>query len=459
MVEVAMCKVCVTAVLDTDSNFFGGEDVMILMVFGWTAVISLALSYVYFCYRVMEAKISKKKQMVAIATFILTICFLFPIETLLLRVVLACISIFVFMYLVFEGTKIQFLMWTFFAFYVSALADTLIYGLYLLLPLDEYALLMFFVDRGFNFYEAVFLYAIVLFHFVVFHLISRNFNKNYIIYTKELFCLSAIGISLYPLVVWIFSNFNVLSIDMFQSLFLIVSASMLVILVSTFTLYNHMIQKAEERLYLQLESKTYQLTKEHTAQIIDTYGKITALKHDVKNHFTAILGYLENNDTEKAKEYVAKLSQSNSGDAIYSKNPVLNALLSAKVQEAEEENIKFTIDIVLPSPLPVSDIDLCILVGNLLDNAFEARPQGEQGHYVDLNIKVVDAYCLISCTNKAYTADSFTVFNNLKSTKTINSEVHGIGTKQIQRIAEETGGYVRYKNENGEFQALVMLKL
>ena len=138
---------------------------------------------------------------------------------------------------------------------------------------------------------------------------------------------------------------------------------------------------------------------------------------------------------------------------------MLNALISAKARIAKDNGIDFTVSILLPPILPVSDVDLCILVGNVLDNAFESNDGNIQGFFVHLAIKEMDSYCVISCTNTSNKQENFTSLKNLQSTKTDKENTHGIGTRQIQTVAENTGGFVTYKNYNGEFSVLVMLKL
>ena len=55
------------------------------------------------------------------------------------------------------------------------------------------------------------------------------------------------------------------------------------------------------------------------------------------------------------------------------KHPVLNALISTRAVMAKQLNINFEAKIVIPQELSVNDVDLCILISNLLDNAFEAN--------------------------------------------------------------------------------------
>ena len=437
---------------------------MILMVLGWGHIIAIVLAAIYFYHRVANVKIGRCYQIIAIILLVAAACAAYMIESVLIRVVSLILFQIVFITVVFDCKKIQAAYWSSICLIVNVLVDNGAFGLYFLFAgegLGDPRYVAQIRDPGFSVHNVLLGYTVAFIMFVIFHLTTVRHSKRNTIDSTESIYFSLIIFSLIPINIWIPNSGMLLEIYTLRYLLIASSFSSLIIIVSFFKLYNNMIAKSEERLQLQLEAKTYQLTKEHMAQITNTYEKMSGLKHDLNNHFTAISGYLENNELDILKDYVSKLTKNNTVPAIYSKNPVLNALISAKSEMAKNNNIKFTVETALPNPLPVSDIELCILVGNLLDNAFEAQEKAEQQYYVDLKIQAIDAYLMISCTNKARITDSFTSFSNLESTKinSENPEAHGIGTKQIQKIAEGTGGYVRYKNENGEFEALVMLKM
>lgn len=89
---------------------------------------------------------------------------------------------------------------------------------------------------------------------------------------------------------------------------------------------------------------------------------------------SAAQGLLEQGDGEGAKRYLEELSQSPSlqGSRRLCDNDIANAVLSSKLPVMERERICTDFEISLPQKLAISDIDLCALLGNALDNAIEA---------------------------------------------------------------------------------------
>ena len=63
-------------------------------------------------------------------------------------------------------------------------------------------------------------------------------------------------------------------------------------------------------------------------------------------------------------------------------NISLDAILSAKIAQAKAENIVVTIKAVVPDHLAITDLELSILVGNLLDNAIEACRTAEGDRFI-----------------------------------------------------------------------------
>ena len=53
-------------------------------------------------------------------------------------------------------------------------------------------------------------------------------------------------------------------------------------------------------------------------------------------------------------------------------NPMTDAILNSKISLARSRNIPVTIDAHIPVTLTTPEIDLCVIIGNLFDNAIEA---------------------------------------------------------------------------------------
>ena len=108
--------------------------------------------------------------------------------------------------------------------------------------------------------------------------------------------------------------------------------------------------------------------------------------------------------------------------------------------------------------LNVSEIDLCVIIGNLLDNAMEAclRQTEEKERFIRVFIGVLKEQLYISVSNSVEGGIK-------KSDKTYfsgkGSEAHGFGLASIDRIAAKYDGYVNRQDEEGVFATEVLLPL
>ena len=101
--------------------------------------------------------------------------------------------------------------------------------------------------------------------------------------------------------------------------------------------------------------------------------------HDEKKHFRTIRLLLEKDHVSEVLEYLHDLDASSvkPGQEIWSGNEILDLILNWKIAEAAKKDIAIKIDTnVFACTLP--EQDLCILLGNLLDNAIEATENIEE---------------------------------------------------------------------------------
>ena len=125
--------------------------------------------------------------------------------------------------------------------------------------------------------------------------------------------------------------------------------------------------------------------------------------------------------------------------------------------EITEDNLNiveyFSSDIISCN-LTVSDIDLCALIGNLIDNAVEAC-EGLADPYIRLYIGVLKNQLYISVTN----ATKDTVRKLDSEYITTKRGNHGHGLKRINLVVEKYEGYINRQNEPGVFVTEIMLPL
>ena len=174
------------------------------------------------------------------------------------------------------------------------------------------------------------------------------------------------------------------------------------------------------------------LLAQQIAEVENLYLTMRGWRHDYHNHLQTLKALLETGNV--------------SVDAI------LNAKLSLVLKQGIDLNFKAT----APKNLTVSDIDLCVILGNLIDNAMESCEKVEEGgRFLRLYIGVLKQQLYISISNA--TAETVrTIDSAYISAKRGN---HGHGLKRIDRVVEKYGGYVNRQNEPGVFATEVLLPL
>ncbi len=104
--------------------------------------------------------------------------------------------------------------------------------------------------------------------------------------------------------------------------------------------------------------------------------EIRKIRHDLKNAFAALSGYLNAENIEDAKKYVDKHVE-NLGELTYNTgHPAVDAVINNKKSRANELQIQFDVNIWLPEDLHIDEMDLCIILGNALE-ACEKMPCGQ----------------------------------------------------------------------------------
>lgn len=414
------------------------------------AEISIIVLHIYFLYRTLDTKIGRKEQIVVGIVFV---CIRMAYYTLGLpyRPYFSVTAGMIYASFVFIGKFKSYAIWTIIPVALDGIVETAIISLYLLLPntfseqVDSYGLV-----------RIIIICASRIVLFIVYYFITRRVDKSHTMKWHDCFPLLIVSAGCWILLELIFQLSNAL--ESTSPLLASVSIILILVMASMISLYNWFTVNGNELAQSKLQLRTAEMTQDHINQIQDIYLKLSAVRHDLNGHFSAISGYLNEKDYKALEQYIGNLTEFDVGTQEYAKHPVLNALISSKKKIAQNLNINFTAQIEMPDDLPISDVELCILISNILDNAFEANKKMVESPSIDLCTCVVNSYWAIACRNSTDKERRFRTAGSLKSTKEEDG-VHGIGTKQIQSIAEKSGGFVTYRHKNHEFTTLVMIKL
>lgn len=226
-----------------------------------------------------------------------------------------------------------------------------------------------------------------------------------------------------------------------------------------FILLEYLLQRIMKRE----EDKTiiYQnkLMKQQMDEIENIYMTMRGWRHDYHNHLQSLKGYLSLNKVEQMKDYLDELETDlDSIDTLYhSGNLQLDSILNAKLAIAEKGQIRIHCDASIPPQLHVSDLDLCVILGNLLDNAIEScrKIKDPDERFIRVYIGILKKQLYISITN----ATSETVKQRTDHYFTTKRGDHGHGLKRVDQVVKKYDGYLNRQNEPGVFATEIVLPL
>lgn len=184
----------------------------------------------------------------------------------------------------------------------------------------------------------------------------------------------------------------------------------------------------------------------------------SAFIHDLKNIVFSLSNHMHFQNYDKAKQKIDTLCTMvrtvnlQGATGIY----CIDRLLSSKLKNMDKLNIKFDIVNDLTCPVTIDNLDLCILIGNSLDNAIEAcsKIPSVQDRYINLALSNNQDFLEINICNS-------TINNNPVSLKTskLNKKYHGFGLKNIKSVLKKHDGKLYIEQFKNNFNLSMNLRL
>ncbi len=204
-------------------------------------------------------------------------------------------------------------------------------------------------------------------------------------------------------------------------------------------IYLRIIRQAHYDLDLQLRLQQYDMQSKYLDEINYATIKLRSLRHDMSNHLGNVQGLVIYKEYDKLEEYLSELLSDIEvvDQMIITRNPAISALLNRKKAFADKNQINCSINIQCMDEIQIEDLDLCIVLGNLLDNAIEANLKLEQDNrYIKIDIRDKDKHLIIDCVNRTINSHI-----SLQTTKD-NKILHGIGLRNVRQIVSKYHGSI-----------------
>ena len=213
----------------------------------------------------------------------------------------------------------------------------------------------------------------------------------------------------------------------------------------------------ESELTKAIQSQQLDAAKTQIEFLREGQMRTAIYRHDMRHNLAAIDALLSTGNVQKTRDYI---NQVQSGiDALtlrhFCENNLVNLLCSFFSDKAERAGIRLTVDTVLPEALHISDMELCAIVSNGLENAFRAVGELENDRrWIELHSSIRQDKLLIEIRNPYAGQVSYE-----DEMPVSDREGHGHGCRSIRSIAQQHRGVCLFEAEDGVFVLRVVLPM
>ena len=206
----------------------------------------------------------------------------------------------------------------------------------------------------------------------------------------------------------------------------------------------------------QLESYSNQLNV-----VMKSEEKVRGLRHDLKHHLSEILMLADRNRPREIADYVRNMQADllGEGEHISSGNADIDSLVNLMLERAKKELGSVRCHVCVPQELDLSAFDWNIILGNLMDNAIDASKRSED-KLLQLRIHYRKGMLFIDIKN-SYNGELLKAEGRYLSTKdydrTDESQVHGLGIRNVRRIVEKYNGSMEISDEDTIFEVRILM--
>ena len=212
-----------------------------------------------------------------------------------------------------------------------------------------------------------------------------------------------------------------------------------------------------KRIDRQLAAYQRELIDTHYREVENMYRQIRGWRHDYRNHIQVMKALAAKGDLAGIQAYLDELDTDlNTVDTVIKTgNAMADAILNSKISLAKSRRIPVQADAHIPVKLRMSELDLCVILGNLFDNAIEASlalPEDQRLIRVYMDMKGTQLY--ISFTNFTAAKKQRKLGQRFATTK---GEGHGFGLVRIDNIIDRLDGYLTRNSEDGAFTTEILI--
>ncbi len=249
---------------------------------------------------------------------------------------------------------------------------------------------------------------------------------------------------------YVYTNSDIVAqIILFILAMLLIAANMIV-----FLIFDYISKQKDKEKNVEIKAQQLEYERQYYSDLYEKQTQSDKITHDLKSKYYAIHSLMDK-DVKKAKkeldsivnvfEQVKKIKIT--GDV------GIDALLNHKIMQAKELGIEIDAISCISNVDKFDNIDLCVILGNLLDNSIEACNKLDENiaKYINIQFKQELQYLIISIENPCE--------NNVDPKRTSKQDQihHGFGINNIKEIIDKYNGVLDINIQDNKFKVTIVM--
>lgn len=259
------------------------------------------------------------------------------------------------------------------------------------------------------------------------------------------------------LVIIMFGNSTIFSRDAltaggFESVvfFLALSVMILVLYVMILNSILEIVSRRQTEEELQFARQMIGAQREHYDQMLHHIEEVRIIKHDFRHHIHALLQMERDERTRYLKNL--QIEFESSAESRLCENQAVNGILQEYAVTCQKHHIEFQTRLDISAHIPIDDLTLCIVIGNLLENGVEACRKLDGHRLIHMQARWMEDRLMMIVEN-SYNGQIHRRGNSLMSSK----KDGGLGMVSIRRILNHPGDEFEVDYDDSKFTAMVSI--
>lgn len=244
--------------------------------------------------------------------------------------------------------------------------------------------------------------------------------------------------------------------EQLRGVILFTATGLLIINILNIYIYQSLIQFYSAYMEQKMQEQIMRLYAQELEIIQESQKNEKNLWHDMKHHIIELKMILKEKKIQEAQEYLKEMEQFMTGshETAATGNQEVDGILEYMIKKANRTLKEVNMHINIPEGMFHGNFKLCIILGNLLDNAIRESQKTERS-YLNVEIYVKSGILFLFIEN-SYSGNVIKRKEKFKTTQK-DAARHGIGLENVRKMIDMCGGEINISNTEDIFKVEALL--